>query len=215
MRQGHVSRRLVLGGPLLIAACGLPPSTALRDWARTAAITVDRAAPPDGPTRDAFLARQAALSGWLRALALLAEEEDMLTFRPAPTTSTDPAIAALSDALRSAARTPPNRGPAAGADAQDEARRLPVAIRAADPSVQALSAAISTELAGDGRADAGRAVSAIAATHAMLAARARHLRQEALGRELRDAEDGLRRLLPRLPTVTTPGGRPGGATLSS
>lgn len=209
LRRRHL---LVLAG-LAPAACGLPPNTALRDWARTAAVAADGAVPAD-LARDEVLARQAALSGWLRALAILAEEEGMPTFRPATSMADDPAIAALTEALRSASNTPPNRGPAAGADAQDEARRLPVAIRAADPAVQALAVALSAALDGEAQADARRAITAIAATHAMLAARARHLRQEALRREVREAEDGLRRLMPRLPPGTALARRPQGATLA-
>ncbi len=210
MRRRHL---LLLAG-LAPVACGLPPNAALRDWARTASITADRLPAAGGADRDAFLSRQAALSGWLQALAILAEEEGMPAFRAASEPAADPAITALAEALRGASATPPNRGPSAGADAQDEARRLPVAIRAADPAVQAIAAALSAALDGEGQADARRAVSAIAATHAMLAARARHLRQEALLRDVREAEDGLRRLLLRLPAGTASGGRPRGATLS-
>lgn len=209
MRRRHL---LLLAG-LAPAACGLPPNTALRDWARTAAIATDRLPVAGGADRDAFLARQAALSGWLQALAILAEEEGMPAFRAASIPTADPAAATLAEALRAAAATPPNRGPAVGADAQDEARRLPVAIRAADPAVQAIAAALAAALDGEGQGDARRAVSAIATTHALLAARVRHLRQEALGRELREAEDGLRRLLPRLPGGTSLGAQPQGATL--
>ncbi|WP_198376894.1 hypothetical protein, partial [Neoroseomonas rubea] len=135
-------RRFALVACLMLAACGLPPNHALRDWARTASIAVDRPSLVPAGAEDA-LARQAALAGWLQALAILAEEEGMPAFRPPDgTRPADPSFAALDAALRGAAATPPNRGPMAGADAQDEARRLPVAIRAADPPVQALVAAL-------------------------------------------------------------------------
>ncbi|MBP0464043.1 hypothetical protein J5Y09_08985 [Roseomonas sp. PWR1] len=206
-------RRFALLACLTVAACGLPPNHALRDWARTAGIAVDRPSLAPAAAGD-VLARQAALAGWLQALAILAEEEGMPAFGPAQGSApTDPASTALAGVLRTAAATPPNRGPAVGADAQDEQRRLPVAIRAADPHVQALIAALSADMAGGEREEYRRALAAIGATHGMLAARARHLRQEDLARDLRQAEDGLRRIMLRLPPDPMVAARPRGATL--
>jgi hypothetical protein len=202
-------RRLALLACLALSACGLPPNHALRDWARTASVAVDRPSlAPAGAEQ-----RQAALAGWLQALAILAEEEGMPTFGPAQGSAPDdPAAATLAGVLRAAAATPPNRGPTAGADAQDEQRRLPVAIRAADPSVQAIITALSADMPGEGRDAYRRALAEIGATHAMLAARARHLRQEELARDVRQAEDGLRRIMLRLPPDPMIAARPRGAT---
>ncbi|MBS7810121.1 hypothetical protein [Roseococcus pinisoli] len=152
--------------PLMLAACNAPDYTPVRDWAATASLAVDEprmaggsVAPPPGtglpasrPAEDGILAMQEALATYLQALATLASD-GVLPYRESPfvqlatraeaaSTPGAQAITALGLLLRRAthynARAPEMRDN----------------IRAADPQVQALVAALREAVA---RQEAGEA----------------------------------------------------------
>lgn len=198
----------VLVALLLVAGCALPPETALRDWARTASVVADRPSllPPD----DALLARQEALAVYLYALGLLAAQDGPVPFRAE---AHDAIAARAGDAARDLGRVL-RRAREARTPAEDQAqsaypaplvedRRLRPTILAADASVQALVASLSTGIAAAGTGPDGatyqRLLAALGKDHAMIAARSLHLDAREVARGIRAAEDRLLRLARLLP----------------
>ncbi|MBR0683305.1 hypothetical protein GXW74_22660 [Roseomonas eburnea] len=182
--------------------------------------------------RDGLVAQQQALAVYLYALGVLAEEEQPLTFREEPyaalaprAAAADPAaaravaeIGAILRAAREANLPPGARANSAGQATVVEDHRLRSVIRAADTPVQALVAALAAGIAAAPPAGAERrpgadreaylrVLAAIGEGHAMLKARARHITQEDLARELRAEEDRLIRAAYRLPADPAIGAR--------
>lgn len=228
---------LLLG---LLGACALPVNTALRDWTRTAETALDRSAatPASAPGRE-------ALSTYLQALGALWDGADLSfdapRFEALAVAEPDPAAAGaireLGRLLRAAGdEKPPRWLPAdnSGSSPAYEDRRLSATIRAADPSVQLLLAALgrpaapaplpppaptedpalrqverereARRAAQEREARARQAALAeLAAGHALLASLAGRLRQRETERELRRAEDRLRRALSNRGTRRPPG----------
>lgn len=209
-------RHFVLSVALLAAGCALPPDTALRDWARTASIAVDRPAllPPEAA---AAAAGQQALAVYLYALGVLAGEAQPLTFRATryaaladAAAGSDPALAQAVAGLGAvlAAACDAGGGTDAGACRRPSGflsvdRRLERTIPDADPHVQALLPALAGARAGartaEGRDVYLRILRAIGEDHAMLTSRIRHIGQRAVGRDILAAEDRLLRLVRDLP----------------
>ncbi|MBR0651433.1 hypothetical protein GXW78_17315 [Roseomonas terrae] len=191
----------------LLVGCALPPNTALRDWAQLASVAADQPeAVPPGDARDGLRAQQAALSIYLYALSVLAQEESMLTFRAeayaplvrraaAGDAAAGAAVAQLGrllEAAYAANPVPGARARSAGSPTVIEDLRLRPLIRGADAPVQGLAATLA-QGTGD---DAYRAVLlAIAEGHALLATRAADIRQRAMARDIQAQEDRLRRLM--------------------
>ncbi|BDG72847.1 hypothetical protein [Roseomonas fluvialis] len=212
----------------LLAACALPPNTALQDWARTASVAVDQPALLAGPAQDGLLAQQQALAAWLYALGVLAGEEQPLTFRAArfaplaARAAADPtaaeAVAALGAVLEraQAGNIPPAaRAYSAGQAQVVEDLRLRPAIRAANGPVQVLAASLGAAMAAgeapaQDRTTYRRVLDRVAEGHAMIDARTRHITQVAVAREIRDAEDTLLRLQRLLPPDPVVAARPPG-----
>nr|WP_314075622.1 hypothetical protein [uncultured Roseococcus sp.] len=235
---------LLLG---LLGACALPVNTALRDWTRSAETALDRsgAAP-------ASLAAREALATYFQALGALWDGADLsfdaARFATLAAAQPDPAVAGaireLGRLLRAASdEKPPRWLPAdnSGPTPAYEDRRLSTTIRAADPSVQFLLAALNRPAvpaaatpmpppaATDDPAlqqvqleqEARRArraaqeqtaqnrqaavLAELAAGHALLAGLAGRLRQRETERELRRAEDRLRRAMADRGALQPPG----------
>jgi len=221
-----VPQRRDLGLAVLLAlgACALPPNTALSDWARVAAAEVDRPSLLGG--EDARLAAQEALVVYLHALSVLGERERPLPFRAEayarllaragsqPWAGAMARLGTLLDAARAANLPPDARAMSMAPAPLVEDNRLWPLLPAADGPLRDLVAAVAEAAAGSAAGTAYAAVlGAVAEDHAMLAARALHLRQEALARDLRAAEDRLRRrgrpLAPDpLVVARVPGGGP-------
>lgn len=144
---------------LVLAACNAPDYTPVRDWATTASQAVDEprvaggsVAPPAGmelpaarPAEDGILAMQEALATYLQALATLASD-GVLPYRESPfvqlatraeaaSAPAGQAITALGVLLRRATHS------------NARAPELRDTIRAADPQVQALAAALREAVA--------------------------------------------------------------------
>ncbi len=207
---------------VLLAGCALPPNTALRDWARTASVTADQPAMvAPSPRGDALLAQQQALAIYFYALGVLAEEERMLTFRADPyddlarrAAVNDPAagqavaqLGALLAIARAGNLPPDARANSANQSTVVEDLRLRRLIRAANAPVDQLLASLSEGV--DGPAPEGaeayrQALTEIRAGQALIHARVSVIGQREVARDLRDAEDRLRRaarLLPPDPLV--------------
>jgi hypothetical protein len=200
---------------LLGGACGPPDYTAVRDWARTAGLAADYppvsapwagvpvamapvspttgaevpnpATTAFGATSDGILAMQEALSVYLAALATLASD-GVLPFRDDPFARLAPraaaageaggrAVAALGAFLRNASHT------------NMQAPEMRDAIVAADPTVQALVAALSAAVA--------RSASGEAEHRAAAAAYYARLEREARDRAARQATRDLAALRDR------------------
>jgi hypothetical protein len=233
VETAFLRRRLApLGlGVVVLAACALPPDTALRDWARSASVAADRPALLAGaPGADALAAQQAALAIYLYALSVLAQEEQPLTFRDAAYAPLIPraaaagpaageAVATIGTLLRSARDA--NLAPGARANSAAPAplvedNRLRRVIRTADAPLQALVGALSAGIEAGGDPDREtyrRLLAAIAEDHAMLKAHATHIRAREVARDIMAAEDRLRRLVRRLPpdAIVAARGATGGA----
>jgi hypothetical protein len=179
-----------------IAACSAPDYSAARDWARSASIATDHPAiaARTGAADGAEAMRQ-ALSVTLAALGRMADDgvlpypEDPFVDVAARAARADArggaAVASLGLFLRRATRS------------NWRAPQLRAAIRLVDPDIQALATALAGTL-GEGSAEAAL-VRRIAADHAVMAARAGEITSADMGRTLRDAEDGLRRMMLALP----------------
>lgn len=256
---------------LLGGACSAPDYSAVRDWARTASIVADypsvsaplagapaslaattsadvlNAAAASRPALDGILAMQEALAVYLSALATLASD-GVLPYRDDPFIPLVPraaaadagggrAVAELGAFLRNASRT------------NMQAPEMRDAIVAADPTAQALVAALSSAVArvasgeaedraataasyarleretrdsaarqatrdlaalrdrefvhrAAARAQYGAVLTRIAEGHALLKTRARRITQEETVRQVRAAEDSLRRAAALLPRET-------------
>lgn len=195
------------------------PPPASRRAPRQPPAPEDEAAPA---RRDGLAAQQEALAIYLYALGVLAEEEQPLTFREdayaalamraaAADAAAARAVGEIGAILRAArdANLPPGaRANSAGQATVVEDLRLRGVIHAADAPVQTLVAALSAGIAATGGGEARqvedreaylRVLAAIGEGHAMLKARARHITQEEVARELRAQEDRLRRAAIRLP----------------
>jgi hypothetical protein len=206
-------RQVLFATAALMAGCALPRDTALRDWARTASLAIDQPSmlPPGAA---AASAEQQALVIYFYALAVLAEPEQPLTFRPGPYAALAPAaaaadpdasaaIAGIGDLLAAAAagNIPSDARAYSAAPAPlIEDRRLDRILPSADPAVQVLLAAL-TGATGDGPGrDTYRGILRdIGESHAMLTSRGFHIRQRETSRDILAAEDRLLRLMRRLP----------------
>lgn len=202
---------------LLVVGCALPPNTALRDWSRAASVAVDRPAllaPPD--RRDGLAAQQEALAIYLYALGVLAEDEQPLTFDaaafaalPPRAAAADPAagravgeIGAVLAAARAANLAPGARANSAAPAPLVEDNRLRQVIRTADAPVRALVAALVSGIEAGGDPDRetyARLLAAIGEDHAMLRAKATHIRAREVARGIMASQDRLVRLSRRLP----------------
>jgi hypothetical protein len=217
-----VPARLALLPLLLLSACALPADTGLRDWARAASLAADQ------PGSDPVAAQRQALAFHLQALGVLAEGAPLrfpdaawpgLAARAGAADPEAAAAVASLGAVLAAARDanplPPDQVYSAGADLVPPDDRLRRTLRAGDAPVQALVAAIGRGLgdpAADDTAQAAerRSLAAIAATHATLAGRGRHVTQYSQGRDLRFAEDALRSA-----ALLRPPAAPGATTLAA
>lgn len=198
-----------------LAACALPAETALRDWALSASVAVDRPSMLAGA--DHLLAQQGAVAAYLYAVSVLADPEQLLTFREeafaplvARAGAADPAagaavaeIGARLRAARSGNLPPGARANSAGQPLVEDLR-FEALVRAGDAPLQVLLAGLGGPFAGapagaDGRQAYGRLLGAVAEDHAWLAARPLRMRQRATARDMRDAESRLLRLLRALP----------------
>lgn len=202
-------RRILAGAGLaLLAACGAPDYTPVRDWARAASLVADHPglgpAPP--PATDGVAAMQEALAIYLAALGRMADDgvlpylEDPFIALAARARSADPAgaeaVATMGRTLRHASR------------GNWQAPAMREAIRTFDPSVQTLVAALAGALAPAGAAEPAvsqaAVVRAIGQGHAMLKDRAAHITRGDVVRMIRAEEDRMRRAALALP-------RPGAA----
>jgi hypothetical protein len=199
---------------LLCGACGPPDYTAVRDWARTASLAADYpsvsaplagvvgastplvgtigtdvpipAAAASGPAPDGILAMQEALSVYLAALGTLASD-GVLSFRDDPFVQLAPraaaadeaggrAVAALGAFLRNASRT------------NMQAPEMRDAVVAADPTVQALVAALSAAVARSASGEAEDRAAA-AASYARLEGETRDRAARQAARDLAALRD--------------------------
>lgn len=210
MDWARPSRRLLLVAPLILAACALPPNTALTDWAHRAAVEVDRPALLAGD--DPALVAQQALAAYLRALSVLGEPERPLpdgddafaapAARAGALAEPVARIGALLEAARLANLPPDARAMSAAPALLVEDHRLWRLLPAADGPLRQVIEGLSAprRAASDPLPRAYAALlDAVAQDHAMLAARALHVRQEELARDLRAAEDRLVRRARLLP----------------
>lgn len=213
----RLSRHVVLVVLALLAACALPPNTALRDWARLGSVLVDR---PDALAgSEGLVAQQQALAIYLYALSVLAQEESQLTFRAASyaplgprATASDPAAGAavvqlgrLLAAAQAANLAPGARARSAGSQTVIEDLRLRPLIRDADAPVRMLAASLAR---GAGDPAYRDLLTAIAEGHALLQSQAGTIGQRATARDIHDQEDRLRRIMLILEPDATVGLRP-------
>ncbi len=169
-RTGHGRRPtnvIAAGVILLLSACALPRVTALRDWAQSASIVVDRPALL-APTEDGPRAMQEALAIYLYALGIMADGGPLrfqaAAYAPlaprAATTDADAgrAIEALGALLLTAqGRNPPpveapdGRSPVA-APPDPEDPRLQDSLRDGDAPLRVLLAALGSTMVSNGPA---------------------------------------------------------------
>lgn len=200
MRLGRILAAAVLA---LLAACSAPDYTPVREWARAASLVADHPglAPAPSPAADGVAAMQEALATYLAALGRMADDgvlpylEDPFVELAARARSADPAgaeaVATMGRTLRQASR------------GNWRAPAMRDAIRAFDPAVQALVAALARALAPAGAGEAAVAqaavVRAIGQGHAMLKEHAAHITREEVVRMIRAEEDRMRRVALALP----------------
>jgi len=245
-----MARRVVfLAGLLALGACSPPRYPAVRDWAGTAGIGAahpEFVRPPQAaPTAaDAALAMQQVLEAYLAALGTLALA-GRLAFAEPPFAAQSARVAPVSpEAADAITAIGAQLHRATVPDA--ERRALRETLRAADPPVQVLLAALAAQVEAAGQRDRPeraaiaaeyarllrqargpaerralqdldtlrerevatdhaayatyrQVLARIGEGHALLAARAGHLGQEETFRQLRAAEDALRRAMALLP----------------
>lgn len=213
----RLRRHLAAGAVALLSACNAPDYTPVRDWARTGSLVADHPgvaaavsalpaeAAPAG-ARDGILAMQEALSLYLAALGRMADDgvlpypEDPFVDLAARAARADAAggeaVAGLGGFLRHATRN------------NARAPQLRDSIRAADPLVQALVAALGAAIRREAAAAPAQAgtlgahaaiVAQIGEGHALLKARAGHITDEEVVQLIRAEEDRLRRAARALP----------------
>ncbi len=213
---------VLLGALALLAGCSAPDYTPVRDWARTASLAADFPAgrlppPPSADVREGAMAMREALAVYLAALARMADDGvlpylenpfvDLATQAGRAGTGGERPVAALGAYLRHATRD------------NWQAPQLRDAIRAADPSVQALveslTAAIGRNVSAEdapaiatARAQYAAIITRIGADHAMLKARAGDITDEEVVELIHAAEDRMRRAMLSLPRPTLPSGAP-------
>lgn len=215
-------RVALLAWLLLPAACSAPDYTPVRDWARTASLAADfptgRLPPPaSADVREGGLAMRDALATYLTALGRMADD-GVLPYPENPFVELAPQagragtggeapVAALGAFLRLATRQ------------NWQAPQLRDAITANDPSVQALTRALTAALARNAEADEPPAIATARAQyagiitrigddHALLAARAADITDEEVVELIRAAEDRMRRSVLALPRPAMPAAGP-------
>lgn len=212
-------RRTVLAAlAMLPAACSAPDYTPVRDWARTASLATDfpagRLPPPvSEDVREGALAMREALATYLTALGRMADD-GVLPYPENPFAALAPQagragtggeqpVAELGAFLRLATRQ------------NWQAPQLRDAIRAADPSVQALVRSLTAAIGRNAepgeppaiataRAQYGAIIVRIGEDHALLKARAGDITDEDVVELIRAAEDRLRRATLALPRPAMP-----------
>jgi hypothetical protein len=214
-----VTRRLALIALLVLpAACNAPDYTPVREWARTASLAADfpigRLPPPaSADVREGGLAMREALATYLAALGRMADD-GVLPYPENPfielaaqagragTGGAQP-VEALGALLRRATRQ------------NWQAPRLRQAITEANPAVQALVRALTAAIGRNAEPDEPPAIATaraqyaaiitrIGEDHALLAARAADLTDEAVIELIHAAEDRLRRAVLALPRPSLP-----------
>jgi hypothetical protein len=209
-----------------LGGCFMQPNPGIADWADTASLVVayPAAIPPEAT---GLRAQQQAAAGYLFDLGLLSQRFGIVgTDAPfdilaATAGASDPlagaAITELGAAVAKARAGNPRPAPRqTGPQMPDtpEDWRLEALVRAGDAPLRQLLGQLDLGLAAlppapEGLLAAARdgyrpLVGQIAATHALLRDRSRHLDQEAVRRRLRAEATELRRAFARLPTATPP-----------
>lgn len=211
-------RRPALLAVVLLSACNAPDYTPVRDWARNASLAADFPAaqlpqPTSDDARAGAMAMREALAIYLMAIARLADD-GVLPYPEDPFvalavqagragTGGEQPVASLGAFLRRATRQ------------NWQAPRLREAITINDPAVQALARALVATTGPNAAPDDPPAVAAaraqyvaviqrIGEDHALMAARADDITDDAVVEQIRAAEDRLRRALFALPRPTLP-----------
>ena len=220
-----------MGSIAFLAGCSLPANPGITDWANAASLIVayPAAVPPEAT---GLRAQQQAVVAYLFDLGLLNRRSAVIGQDSAPfeilaatAGASDPtagaAIAQLGVALATAQAGNPRplaaqSGPFMLETPED--LRLEALVRAGDAPLRQLlgqldqgiaalpppSPGPEAELHAAARLGYRSLLPRIAAVHALLRARSRHLDQEAVGRRLRAEATELRRAFARLPTATPP-----------